>query len=87
MGPFAAYGYEGEVLLPVEVTPPAAIEGTEVTIRARASWLVCQEECTPGDAVLSLRLPVATESASDPRWAEAFARTRAALPGARAERP
>ncbi|MCD6671970.1 MAG: thioredoxin family protein [Burkholderiaceae bacterium] len=56
--PLANYGYEGEIVLPMALRPPAAIDGDRVTIAAHASWLMCRDVCIPGDADVSLTLPV-----------------------------
>ena len=60
VGPLANYGYEGEVLLPMRLTLPAtwAAGQTSVTLRAKAAWLICREVCIPGEASLSLDLPI-----------------------------
>lgn len=59
MGHLINYGYEDEHLLPVTIHVPATLNpGDEVTLRARAEWLVCEEVCIPGDAELQLSLPV-----------------------------
>lgn len=77
-GPLMNYGYEGEVLLPVDIAVPATASGT-VTLAAHAIWLVCNEEhCIPEEADLSLALPVGSGAPSP--WSAAIARTRAALP-------
>jgi DsbC/DsbD-like thiol-disulfide interchange protein len=55
-GGLAGFGYEGEVLFPVTVTPPAGATG-ETTLKAKVSWLTCDDSaCVPGDAVLTLTL-------------------------------
>ncbi|MGO9308755.1 MAG: protein-disulfide reductase DsbD family protein [Spirochaetia bacterium] len=76
------YGYAGQVLLVTEVTPPAGLRtGTTLKLRARAGWLACRVECTPGSAALGLELPVASAlSAPDPRWAPLFAEAGSRLP-------
>ncbi len=80
-GPVTSYGYAGEVLLSVEVTPPASLVPGEVTLAARADWLECEQVCLPGRADLSLVLPVrAAASTSAPTWATAFADARRRLP-------
>jgi thiol:disulfide interchange protein/DsbC/DsbD-like thiol-disulfide interchange protein len=81
IGPLVNYGYEGEVLLlaDIAVTPTFASAGP-ATLSARADWLVCKEVCIPEGADLALSLPVASQAAPDPRWGDAIARTRAALP-------
>ncbi len=81
VGPFANYGYEDEVVLPVRIDVPAGLAaGRPVTIKAHAEWLVCREQCIPGAAELDLELPVATSSQPDARWTALFARSAARLP-------
>lgn len=61
--PLAAYGYKGPALYPVTITPPSElITGDTIDIKLKADWLVCKADCLPGDAVLSLRLPVTDSS-------------------------
>lgn len=80
-GPVTSYGYADEVLLPVTITPPAAVAAGEVTLAARADWLECQEACIPGRVELSLVLPVrAAASPPSTRWGPAFADARRRLP-------
>jgi thiol:disulfide interchange protein DsbD len=53
------YGYTDEVYLPVPIAvPPSARLGETVTLKAVASWLVCELICIPENATLELRLPV-----------------------------
>ena len=78
-GPLVNYGYEGEVLLPVEIHVPASVPEPQVRIAARVDWLECQEACLPGRADLSLTLPVHAASASTPE-AALFADARRRLP-------
>lgn len=64
IGPLANYGYEGETLLRVPVAIPAAqAAGATVKIEAKAQWLMCREVCIPGEARLSLELPVRDKAA------------------------
>jgi len=74
------FGYDGEAWLLVQITPPAQLTAPEFTMTAHMNWLVCQEECIPGKASLSLRLPVAKTAQPNPRWQAGFAQARAALP-------
>lgn len=83
--PLASYGYEGEILLLVQITPPTELTEPEYTLRARADWLMCKEECLPGRADLSVTVRVGTEAAPDPRFADLFEATRRALPRPAAE--
>ena len=78
IGPLANYGYDGEVLLLTDIRVPEHASGI-VPIRAKASWLVCEEICIPGDAEFSLLLGTGTAT-PNPRWAERIEQTRAALP-------
>jgi len=78
-GPLVSYGYEREVLLPIEVRVPASVPGREVRIAGRVDWLECLEVCVPGKAELSLSLPVRGEAAPAPH-AALFAEARRRLP-------
>ncbi|MCX8005193.1 MAG: protein-disulfide reductase DsbD family protein, partial [Burkholderiaceae bacterium] len=74
------YGYEGEVLLLAELTPPATLApGQAVTLAARADWLICKDICIPDGADLKLALPV-REDAGPSRRAAQFAAARAQVP-------
>lgn len=56
-------GYEGEIFLPVTLTPPADLKpGEAITLRAKAEWLMCKDTCVPGEATVSLALPVSNET-------------------------
>ncbi len=80
-GPLVNYGYAGEVLHLVTLSPAKTLAlGSPVALHARADWLVCRDTCIPEGADLSLALPVATSSAPDPAWSAPIAATRAALP-------
>jgi thiol:disulfide interchange protein DsbD len=78
VGPLANYGYDGEVLLLTDIRVPDNAPGL-VPIRAKASWLVCEEICIPGDANFTLYLP-AGPATPDPQWAVRIEQTRAVLP-------
>jgi DsbC/DsbD-like thiol-disulfide interchange protein len=78
-GPLVSYGFEHEVLLPVEIRVPAAVAASEVRLAARVDWLECQEACLPGRADLSLTLPVRPSASPGPH-AALFAEARRRLP-------
>src|SRR5207237_7207058 len=61
-----------------EITPPAKIDISPVTLTAEASWLVCEKICIPGNANLELELPTSTTAA--PKNTDLFARYRRLLP-------
>ena len=84
VGPLMNFGYDGEVLLPVALTPPADLQpGQTVELAARADWLICADVCIPGGADLKLALPVGAQAAPSAR-AALFASTRAKIPQPRA---
>ena len=83
--PLMNYGYEGEVVLPVEITVPKdgllSLLGRPARLAARADWLVCKDVCLPGGADLELILPVVQGNpAPDARWAALFDKALAAMP-------
>jgi thiol:disulfide interchange protein DsbD len=54
------YGYRNQLLLMAPLTVPKHLEeGSAITLQAEVNWLVCNESCLPGKAILTLRLPVA----------------------------
>jgi len=81
-GPIVNYGYEGEVMLLTQITPPADLPaGSSVHIGADVSWLSCSDQCLPGGASLSLDLPVSAEAVSvSPQLEALFAQARQRLP-------
>jgi thiol:disulfide interchange protein DsbD len=80
IGPLMNFGYEGEVLLPVQVATPLAVtEGQTLLLRARADWLICKDVCIPGGADLQLSLPVQSAAAPS-RHAALFDSTRRQIP-------
>ncbi len=82
MAGLVEFVYEGEVLLPIVITPPADLEpGAQVTLRATAEWLMCEQVCIPGKVDLTLELPVTAERpATDSRWESLFTSAYDQLP-------
>jgi DsbC/DsbD-like thiol-disulfide interchange protein len=81
VGPLMNFGYEGEVLLLTRVVAPAKLTpGRQVTLRAKASWLVCEVQCIQEEAELALTLPVARDARPNSQWWKPIARARAQLP-------
>jgi thiol:disulfide interchange protein DsbD len=78
----SGFGYEGENLLMVKLTPPAdLVAGTNLTLKAHAEWLMCKEVCMPGEANLALTLPVKAEApATEGKWAQKIAEFNSRLP-------
>ncbi len=82
VGPLMNFGYEDEVMLLTQMTPPQSLDPSQpVTLQADVRWLVCLEECLPESATLKLKIPVLL---GDPlpnlNWSAAFEETRQAFP-------
>jgi DsbC/DsbD-like thiol-disulfide interchange protein len=75
-----AHGYERDILLMTEITPPANVSSPRLQLQATASWMACAAGCYPEKKKLTLDLPVAVEAIPDPAHAAAFAQARAELP-------
>ena len=79
-GPLVAYLYETEVLLPIEVQAPFDLTGETVQLAVDLDWLVCEDDqgCIPGQATLTLTLPVTraepARSAEAQRFDDSYAR-------------
>ncbi|APV49391.1 hypothetical protein BWI17_06670 [Betaproteobacteria bacterium GR16-43] len=81
IGPLNNFGYEDEVVLLTELTPPADAKPGTVPVQAAANWLVCKEVCIPEEGVLDLTLKVAAGDAGpNERWKPSFERARIMLP-------
>jgi thiol:disulfide interchange protein DsbD len=58
-GDVVIFGYDTEVLLPSTIRVPASAQpGGTVELKASAHYVVCREICIPGEAELSLTVPV-----------------------------
>ena len=81
-GGLVTYGYSGQVLLMTEILPPRTVQaGTPLVLKARAGWLACRVECTPGKASLELPLPVKADTpTTDQRWARSFTEAKSMIP-------
>ena len=77
-GDIETYGYENEVMLMQEITPPSKLADSSAKLSTEVSWLVCEKICIPGGTTLQLDLPVA--STSQPANTDVFARYRRLLP-------
>jgi thiol:disulfide interchange protein DsbD len=73
------YGYEGEILLQTQITPPAALPPGEIALRADVNWLVCQKECIPGEATVDFALPDG-DGSLNPETAPVFDAARRQVP-------
>lgn len=79
-GPVTVFGYEGDVLLPFTLTPPARLPPgpPPVEVKAHVSWLVCAKLCVPEEADLRLSLTPGAGRATDA--APLFAAADTSLP-------
>jgi thiol:disulfide interchange protein len=81
VGPAMSHGYTGEAVLLVRLAaPPDLPPGGAVTLRGRASWLVCEKICIPEEADLALTLPVVAGKPAPAAGAAVIARARRAVP-------
>jgi DsbC/DsbD-like thiol-disulfide interchange protein len=65
-GNITAFGYENNVLLMAEITPPANLPADfKANFKAEVSWLCCADVCIPGKDSLSLELPVSDKPQAD----------------------
>ena len=80
VGPSAGFGYEGEAILLARVTPPRDVRpGTTVNLAADVGYVVCEKICIPGEAQVSLSLPV-SEPGAPPQANAVFDAARGRLP-------
>lgn len=64
--PLVNFGFEGTVLLPVEIAVPATAKpGETLSLAANATWLVCEKICIPEEGSFKLDLPIAAGGSAD----------------------
>ncbi len=64
-----AQGFDRDVMLRSEITPPAGLKpGDSITLTGTASWMCCGNTCNPGSMDLSLTLPVAETTELNAKW-------------------
>ncbi|MDP6934464.1 MAG: protein-disulfide reductase DsbD family protein, partial [Myxococcota bacterium] len=61
-----SYGYDDQVLFYTEVTLPQDLAPGTIDLGARASWLVCEVQCIPGEVDLKLPVEVVAPDEGDP---------------------
>jgi DsbC/DsbD-like thiol-disulfide interchange protein len=64
--PLVNYGFEGPTILLSELSIPANFNDSQLQIKAKVDWLVCQEICIPAEAEFGLNLAV-TKTAVEAR--------------------
>src|SRR5512142_2713923 len=81
VGPLMNYGYEDDVVLLSELTPPADAKPGTAEIKARAEWLVCKDICVPEKGEVDLALPVSpSPPKQDTRFLAHIQRAQEMLP-------
>ncbi len=64
-----AQGFDRDVMLRTEITPPANLKvGQQITLTGDAAWMCCGNTCHPGSMPLSLTLPVAETAELNFKW-------------------
>ena len=64
-----AQGFDRDVMLRTEITPPANLKiGDQITLTGKASWMCCGNSCHPGSMDLILTLPVAETADVNEKW-------------------
>jgi DsbC/DsbD-like thiol-disulfide interchange protein len=61
MSKYPCHGYERDVTLIVDITPPDQIMAKEVKFKAKSAWMCCAKGCFPGFETFELTLPVTDE--------------------------
>ncbi|GMV40860.1 MAG: thiol:disulfide interchange protein DsbD [Myxococcales bacterium] len=84
-GGLTAYGYSDEVMLYATVVPPPVVPDGPVPVSAAVSWLVCEKNCVPGSATLSLTLPGGGAPGVDDKTRPIFDHMAARVPPAASE--
>lgn len=73
-----AQGFDRDVMLRSEITPPANLKpGDQITLTGKASWMCCGNSCHPGSQELSITLPVAATAEWNDKWRKLFEAERA----------
>ena len=76
-----SFVYAGSPVLLIDITAPASLAaGKSVTLKAVASWQICEQSCLSEQAPLTLTLPVGPAMEKDPASADLFAKARASQP-------
>lgn len=66
-----SYGYEGTNYFITEVTAPENLKpGTEITIKAEASWQICKESCLAEEKAFAITLPSAGKAEANPDFSK-----------------
>ncbi len=53
-----AYGYKNHLHITAQISPPPVFKETILTVGAKLSWLLCDEDCLAEDTYLELNIPL-----------------------------
>jgi len=76
------FGYTGDISLLVPISVAADYSGATLPLVAAVKWYECDEVCIPGNATITLDLPIAATAEPVAEHASAFAQTRESQPRA-----
>lgn len=76
-GGLEVFDYNNEVLLFTEVQAPQQLPAGPIELGAKSNWLVCERECVPGDAQLSLKV---NDGGQGPANQDIFTKYEASVP-------
>jgi thiol:disulfide interchange protein/DsbC/DsbD-like thiol-disulfide interchange protein len=71
VGPLMNFGYEGKLLLPVQLTIPEGFSAATLDVKLSADWLVCKDVCIPESGDFSISVPAQAATALNGRAFEA----------------
>ncbi len=74
------YGYSDEVWLLTDINVPKDFKGNSVKLDAKVSWLMCKDSCIPGNADVSVNIPVAKTTQVNDALVASFKKARAKFP-------
>ncbi|MGJ8696064.1 MAG: protein-disulfide reductase DsbD domain-containing protein [Verrucomicrobiaceae bacterium] len=74
------HGYDRDVLLVVEITPPKSLTAKKITLTASTQWMCCAQECFPGFQDFTLTLPVGIQEKPNPKTSPLFLKSAKELP-------
>lgn len=81
MGIIDVQAYHGTVTHVIPMKAPAHLQyGTQITLKGRASWLMCSKQCIPAFEDISITLPVLKQPIQVSKWQGQFSRTLGSQP-------
>lgn len=65
LGPLMDFGYEGEVLFPLQIEVAKNAKAGPAILHAKADWLVCRATCIPGKAELEITRTISEQAQAE----------------------